>query len=620
MTDVDERPSTVPGPRQGPERTTAGTIVHRFRAQVRARPQHPALRYHDGAGWRQLDWAEYGRAVEETAAGLIDLGIAPGDRIGLLSGNQPAWHITDLATMSIGAVTVPVYPTSSSSQVAYVLVDSGARVCFVEDSEQIAKVLLRLGELPALERIVGLSHLPSLDHDALVVDLGRLRTRGAGRLRAEPEIVAERVAGLRPDDVATLVYTSGTTGPPKGTIITHRNIEWTVGAVESLVGLRPDDRFLSYLPLSHIAERVTSHVGQIVSGGETWFARSLATVPEDLRDCRPTIFFAVPRVWQKVHDAILEQVGSRPRPIRAAFQRYVASGLQILSATESGRPVDAVTRWTHWTLDRALGATIRRGLGLDRARLVVSAAAPIHPDLVRWYHALGLPIAEVWGQTEDCGPATLNPPGAIRFGTVGRPLPGVEVRVAGDGELLVRAGSVCRGYHRQPEASAALVDSDGWMSTGDLGSIDDDGYVTITGRKKDLIINAAGKNISPSEIESRLAMEPLIGQAVVIGDGRRYLVALLALDPDVAAEWAAEHGTFADIDALADDPALRAAVAASVDRVNREHAPVEQIKKWRILREALTVEGEELTPTMKVKRAVVAERNAELIEAMYADG
>ena len=270
-------------------------------------------------------------------------------------------------------------------------------------------------------------------------------------------------------------------------------------------------------------------------------------------------------------------------------------------------------------LDRTIGAKLRKQLGLDQARIIVSSAAPIHPDLIRWFHGLGIPIAEVWGQTEDCGPATLNPPDAIRIGTVGLPLPGLEVRIADDDELLVRGGSVCHGYFGLPDATAALIDPDGWMSTGDLGAIDDHGYVRITGRKKDLIINAAGKNISPSEIESRLAMEPLIGQAVVVGDGRKYLVALLTLDPDDAADWATHHGAFADISSLINDPALRAEVAAGVERVNREHAPVEQIKHWRLLHEPFTVEGGELTPTMKVKRAFVMERHADLVDEMYTD-
>ena len=600
-------------------RTTVRTVVHRFRERVVSQPERPALRHHCDGEWKPLDWGEYGRAVEETAAGLTTLGVERGDRVGLLSGNRPEWHIADLATLSIGAVTVPVYPTSSSSQVAYVLQDSGAKVCFVEGAEQLSKVLLHLEDLPNLEMLVGLTGFPGLDRESIMIDLDRLRSRGRAVLDTTPDAVAERVALLESTDIATLVYTSGTTGAPKGAVLTHGNLEWTIDAVESMVGLSPDDRLLSYLPLSHIAERIVSHVGQIVSGGETWFAQSLSTVPDDLQACRPTIFFAVPRVWQKFHDAILDQIAAKPRPVRAIIERYLALGLASVRAGEGGPALTKGERRLHRGLDRTIGAQLRHKLGLDQARLVVSAAAPIHPDLVRWFHALGLPIAEVWGQTEDCGPATINPPSAIKIGSVGVALPGLEVRVAEDGELLVRGGSVCAGYYGRDDATAEMIAPDGWMSTGDLGSIDDDGYVTITGRKKDLIINAAGKNISPSEIESRLALEPLIGQAVVVGDGRKYLVALLTLDADDAADWAAEHGAFADISNLVNDPQLRAAIAAGIERVNREHAPVEQIKHWRLLHEPFTVEGGELTPTMKVKRSVVIDLNADAVEEMYAD-
>ncbi|HSJ91944.1 MAG TPA: long-chain fatty acid--CoA ligase [Ilumatobacter sp.] len=613
MTDVGIEVPAV-GARPAPR-----TVVERFRARVATQPGRPALRYHHNGDWRALDWGEYGQAVDEVAAGLVTLGIEPGDRVGLLSGNRPEWHIADLAILSVGAVTVPVYPTSSSPQVAYVLADSGARVCFVDSPEQLAKVLLHRSDLPDLERIVGLLPMPGLDHVAIVLDLAQLRGDGRGHLAGSPTAIADRAGAIAADDLATLVYTSGTTGPPKGAILTHGNLGWTVDAVESMVGLSPEDRLLSYLPLSHIAERLTSHIGQIASGGETWFAQSLATVPEDLRACRPTIFFAVPRVWQKFHDAILDKIAESPKPVRLALERYVALGKASVEAGEQDRELSSTQRRLHLVLDRTIGAKLRKQLGLDEARIIVSSAAPIHPDLVRWFHGIGIPIAEVWGQTEDCGPATLNPPEAIRIGSVGLPLPGLEVRVADDGELMVRGGSVCRGYYRQPEATATLIDPDGWMSTGDLGAIDDDGYVRITGRKSDLIITAAGKNISPSEIESRLALEPLIGQAVVVGDGRKYLVALITLDPDDAADWAARHGAFADISSLINDPALRGEVAAGVERVNREHAPVEQIKHWRLLHEPFTVEGGELTPTMKVKRAFVMERYADLVEEMYTE-
>ncbi len=586
------------------------TIVHRFRARAVGQPRRVAMRHVVNGDWSTISWADYATAVEQAAVGLLALGVEPGDRVGLLASNRPEWHIADLAIMSAGAVTVPVYPTSSSSQIAYVLDNSGARVCFVDDTEQLAKVLLHLPSLPKLERIVSFGSAPGLDHAGLLMTLDDLRA-GAG----DTAPLDARVDGLSADDLATLVYTSGTTGPPKGVCITHRNITWTLDSVDSILHLTPDDRLLSYLPLSHIAERATSHFGVIQAGGETWFARSLATVADDLRACRPTIFMAVPRVWQKLHDVIIDELDAAPIHLGGPLDRLIAADTDPARPRRTAKAL--ATRVGAFAANQTIGRVIRRKLGLDQARLLVSAAAPIHPDLVRWFHGLGLPIAEVYGQTEDCGPATLNPPDAIRIGSVGRPVPGLQIRAARDGELLVRGGSVCSGYFQMADATAELIDADGWMATGDLGRIDHDGYVWLTGRKKDLIINAAGKNIAPSEIEARLSMEKLIGQAVVIGDGRRYLTALLTLDADTAAEWAEHHGASDDIADLIHDERVRDEIDAAVGRVNREHAPVEQIKYWRLLPTPLTVEGGELTPTYKVKRSVVAERYADLVETMY---
>ena len=586
------------------------TIVHRFRARAAGQPRRTAMRHVVNGGWTTISWADYATAVEQAAVGLIGLGVRPGDRVGLLASNRPEWHIADLAIMSAGAVTVPVYPTSSSSQVEYVLANSDARVCFVDDTEQLAKVLLHLPNLPALERIVSFSDAAGLDRAGLLITLDDLRA-GAG----ETTPLDARVDALSPDDLATLVYTSGTTGPPKGVCLTHRNITWTLDSVDSMLHVGPDDRLLSYLPLSHIAERATSHFGVIQAGGETWFARSLATVADDLRACRPTIFMAVPRVWQKLHDVIIDELDELPLHLGGRLDRLITAD------TDPSRPRRSAsglaTHAAAFAANQTIGRAVRRKLGLDQARLLVSAAAPIHPDLVRWFHGIGLPIAEVYGQTEDCGPATINPPDAIRIGSVGRAIPGLEIRVASDGELLVRGGSVCSGYFEMPDATAELIDDAGWLTTGDLGRIDGDGYIWLTGRKKDLIINSAGKNIAPSEIEARLSMEKLVGQAVVIGDGRLYLTALLTLDADAAAEWAEHHGASDDIADLIHDARIRDEIDAAVERVNREHAPVEQIKYWRLLPTPLTVEGGELTPTYKVKRAVVAERYADLVETMY---
>ncbi|MEP1125480.1 MAG: long-chain fatty acid--CoA ligase [Ilumatobacter sp.] len=588
------------------------SIVHRFLDRVEKGPRRSAMRHQDGGRWIDTTWAEYGAAVSQTAAGLIGLGVSRGDRVVLLGSNSPLWHVADLAILMCGAVSVPIYPMSSSSQVAYVIENSGAEVCFASDGEQAAKILLHADDFPQSVRIVVLDSTSGLDRPGRIETLEQIRAAG------DVDVVAERARQIRSEDVATLVYTSGTTGPPKGAMLSHANITWTIDAVTEMVGLRSDDRMLSYLPLSHIAERITSHFGMLAAGGQTWFARSLASVPEDLRACRPTIFMAVPRVWQKLHDSIVEELDSTPVHLSGLVDRVAKLEL------DPGLPwwsiAGLATAGTRFSIDQTLGKVIRRRVGLDRARLLVSAAAPIHPDLVRWFAGVGLPIAEVYGQTEDCGPATVNPPGAIRIGSVGLPIPGLEAKAADDGELLFRGGSVCVGYHELPEATDELIDAERWLHSGDLGYIDDDGYIWITGRKKDLIVNAAGKNIAPSEIEAALSMEALIGQAVVVGEGQRFLTALIALDGDAVSEWARRHGTFGELADLVHDEGLSAEIAASVRRVNAHHAPAEQIKYWRLLTEQLTIENGELTPPMKVKRQVVRDRHSDLIEEMYALG
>jgi len=551
------------------------------------------------------------------AAGLVALGIAPEDRVGILAGNQPRWHMSDVGIMAAGAVSVPAYPTGASSQVAHVFGHCAARACFVGDRDQLAKVLLARLELPALERIVVLGDAPDgLDHEMLLT-FDDLRSLGRQRLEEDPATVDERARGVRSDAVATLVYTSGTTGPPKGTMITHENVAETIRSITRVISVGPGDRFLSFLPLSHIAERCVSHVGQIISGGETWFARSLATVAEDLRACRPTIFFAVPRVWEKFQNEVEATLAHAPRLVRAQVDRLVELGREIVDAGQGQRhPPPWHTRLAHAALDRTLGARIRSQMGLDQGRIFVSAAAPIADDLVRWFHAIGIPIAEVYGQTEDCGPTTMNRPGRIRLGTVGEPLPGVDVRIAEDGEVLVRGPNVCDGYWDDPAATAELIE-DGWMHSGDLGVIED-GYLRIIGRKKDLIVTSSGKNIAPQNIETRLQAEPFISQAVVVGDGRKFLSAVLTLDTEAVKAALDGHGAYGAPEALATHPLVEQEVARAIERLNAGRAPAERIRKWRILPRDLTVAGGELTPTLKVKRSVVIERFADLIEEMYA--
>lgn len=611
-------PSPTAGPAtSGSPAAQAATIVHLFRQQARTRPDAAALRHHDGSGWRTITWREYERAVAETAAGLRAWGLEPGDRVGLLSGNRPEWHIADVGILAAGLVTAPIYATSSSTQATHVLTDAGARLCFVEGGDQLAKLLVRRPDLPEVAHAVVLAPLEGVE-DGFVRTLAELRRAGAEVLDADPRAFDAMVDAIDPEQLATLVYTSGTTGPPKGAMISHANVMATLRSLTSIIDLTPAERYLSFLPLSHITERSVSHFGQIASGGETWFARSLSAVPEDLRSCRPTLFFAVPRVWEKFQEAILEKAGEAPAPVRAALNRYLSLAGRV--GDGSGPPLPTRDRLTYRALDLSVGRLLRRQLGLDRARMLSSGAAPVHPDLLGWFHGIGLPIAEGYGQTEVTLCTTLNPTDAIKVGTVGRPIPGVEVRIASDGEILVKAPNVCEGYWGRPDATAELIDPDGWLHTGDLGILDADGYLRISGRKKDLIITAYGKNISPSEIETALRHETLISQAVVVGDDRPFLTALLTLDADAVAQWAHAQGRTTTIEALIGDDDLRAEVAEAVERVNAKHSHAEGIRRWRLLPADLTVAAGELTPTLKVRREVVTGNHADLIEEMYADG
>lgn len=611
QTETDPSPVPEASPPR-PIETIVGALMH----NARTMPGRRAMRYRKPTGgWASITWAQYAMSVRQVAQGLASLGLEPGARAAILAANRPEWHLADLGTMASGGVTVPVYPTSSPTQVSYVLGHSGAQVCFVDDDVQLAKIQQVRAELPDLQRIVVTSDGFITAGDALGFD--DLLALGRDRMADQPQDGDARMAALNPDDVATIVYTSGTTGPPKGAMITHANIMWTLNHVTPQYGLRPGERFLSFLPLSHIAERMMSDFTPIAVGGETWFARSLATVSDDLPACRPTVFLAVPRVWQKLRQAIEERVEASPVELRAAVGLYLFLGRRRVDARQQGENLFLPVELAYTALDRTVGAGIRRQVGLDQARLVVSAAAPIHPDLVRWFHAIGLPMLQIYGQTEGCGPTTAHKVEHIRIGTVGQPLPGMDVRLGDGQEILVRGGNVCKGYLDDPAATAELIDAEGWMHTGDTGVFDADGELRISGRKKDIIITVSGKNVAPQGIESDLRNEPLISEAVVAGEGRKYLVALITLDTDELTTWARQYHKLEDPEALAGDPDLHAEVEAAVERVNSRRSSAEAIRKFRILPRDLTADSGEMTPTMKVKRAVVYDRYAALIDEMY---
>ena len=439
-----------------------------------------------------------------------------------------------MGALANGGITVPIYPTSSADQVGYILGHCGARLCFVEDSELLAKVLEVREDLPKLDRVVIFDDGNRLD-DPFLVSFSALRAVGAARLQRVPQLPEERAAGIVPEGAATFVYTSGTTGPPKAAILTHANIMWTIRSAASRVHLAAGERFLSFLPLSHVAERGMSEFAPITIGGETWFARSLATVAADLLDCRPTSSFVVPRVWEKLQNAVLrrwERCRGSPGPWCAPL---LGVGPSHAGRAPDGQATRPLADLAAPRARRGHGSKDPPGDRLDRAHILITAAAPIHPDLLRWLHAIGLPVIELYGQTEVCGPTTCNPPEDNRVGTVGRALPGVRVRVAEDGEILVQGGNVCAGYFNDRKGTSELLDTDGWMHSGDLGTLDADGYLRLTGGKKDLIITAAGQNVAPQDIEMELKSHPLVSEAVVVGEGHRYLTALLARMPSRSA-------------------------------------------------------------------------------------
>lgn len=600
------------------------TIVAALTANGRRLPDRPAMRYCPAerptqGEWKVITWAEYLLAARQIASGLAELGVDPGGRVAILSANRVEWHLADLGTLFNGSVTVPIYPTSSPSQVAYILGHAAIEACFVDTRAQLAKLIEIRDLLPTLKRVI-ITDGARRAGDWFVVAFDALRSSGAERLERDSGSVDERSRQVRPEDLATIVYTSGTSGPPKGAMLSHSNIMWALRKVTPVYDIGEGDRLLSFLPLSHIAERMMSDFLPIAVAGETWFARNLATVAEDLPACRPTVFLAVPRLWEKLRETIESNLRAQSLPVRAAVQRYIDLGLLNVASEQEGSPVNRSTLALYRVLDLTVGSTLRQRLGLDRARVLVTSAAPAHPELISWFHAIGLPLLQLYGLTEGCGPTAANRTDHVRIGTVGTALPGMSVSIADDDEILLKGGNVCLGYLNDPEATAELIDADGWMHTGDTGAFDAYGSLRILGRKKDIIITAAGENIAPEAIEVDLTNHPLISEAVVLGEGRRYLAALLTLDPDALTRWARQHTKLGDLEALAADPDLLAEIQAVIDQVNTKRSHAESIRKFRVLAHVLTAEDGELTPTMKVKRGIVYEHHAEVITELYANG
>lgn len=589
------------------------TIPARFFAQAHAHPDIPAYHVKRDGAWQSVSWREYAAQVRTAARALIALGLAPGQGVCLLGYNRPEWTITAFAAIAAGGVPAGIYTTCSAGEVQYIVHHAEAPIVLVEDRAQYEKLRQQRDNLPGLKAIVLMQGAPAID-DPLVHTWEAFL---AAAERVPDATLDERGRALAEDDTATYIYTSGTTGPPKAVMLSHRNILWTSETLTGEIKVTPQDCLLSYLPLSHIAEQLLSMHGPACFGHSIYFAEALERVPDNLKEVQPTIFFGVPRIWEKFHAAVAGRMSQVTGPKRRLVDWAMGVARRYHALATVSRPVPRLLGWQYRLAQRLVFGKLKTALGLGRARLCVSGAAPIAGHVLEFFTGLDVVVQEVYGQSEDCGPTTFNTFGATKLGTVGRPIPGLEVRLADDGEILVRGPSVFKGYYKDPAATAEAL-QDGWLHSGDLGSFDADRFLSITGRKKEIIITAGGKNIAPKNIEAALKDNALVEEAVVIGDRRKFLSALLAIDRAAAAKWLEGQGQPA-AEPLHESPALIAELTRWVDKVNEQFARVEHVRKFRVLPRSLTTDAGELTPTLKLKRRVIDKTWSGLIEGMYAD-
>ncbi|MBK6294215.1 MAG: long-chain fatty acid--CoA ligase [Rhodoferax sp.] len=565
-------------------------------------------------GWQATNWTDYAQQVQCAARALVALGVKPGDAVCVLGFNRPEWIIMDQAAMMVGAVAAGIYWTSAASEVSYIIDHSGCSVLLAENDAQWAKVAQCRAELPRLRRVVMMRGATA--DDDLQLAWNDFMALGEPQHQAE---VDRRLAALRPDDLGTLIYTSGTTGAPKAVMLSHGNLSWTSVVLSAAFGANPADRLISYLPLAHVAEQLGAIHNHVNAGYALYFARSIESLGEHLAEVRPTIFFGVPRVWEKMHVGIANKLASATG-VKARLAHWALTvGQRWHAGLLAGKPAGVALRVQKALASRLVHQKVQKALGLDQARLMISAAAPIAPENLQFFTGLDLLIREVYGQSEDCGPTSISLAGSTRIGAVGKPLAGTQVRVADDGEILVRGPHVFQGYMGRPEDTAATL-VDGWLHSGDLGHFDEDGYLYVSGRKKDLLITSGGKNISPANIEAALMDLPLVEHAVVCGDGRHFLSALLTLKPDVLQQFLERAALVAmPLEQACRHPLVLAELQAGIDHVNQHQARVAWIRKFTVLAEPLSIEAGALTATMKIKRKVVIERYRDQVEAMYRD-
>jgi long-chain acyl-CoA synthetase len=567
----------------------------------------PAVRYKDGDAWISRSFNEVRDIVQPLALGLVELGVQKGDRVSILGNTRPEWTYFDYAALSIGATVVPIYQTNSPEECRYVLENSDAKVVVVEDDDQLAKVREVRSQLPQLEHIVLMT---GRAEDALSMeDLAAKASGDAARWE-------QLYSAVTPADICTFIYTSGTTGPPKGCIISHGNYRAMLDMVNETSVIEEEDVTYLYLPLAHSFALLIQFGSFDLGATIAYWERDPLKILPNLAELKPTYFPSVPRIFEKIYTTATSAMEKEGGLKKAIFDWSIRVGAKMRESERAGKKPGFVLSREYAFADKKVLSKIR-GLFGGQLRLAVSGAAPINPDILRFFDAAGVLVLEGWGMTETSTAATISTPDDFKVGTIGKPFPGCEIKIADDGEILVKGPNVFQGYHKNPEATAETI-VNGWLHTGDIGEIDSQGFIKITGRKKDIIITAGGKNITPANLEAEIKQHPLVSQCVVVGDRRPYLVALVTLDPEEIVAYAKERGLPEDPAELAQNPDIKASIMAHVDKINQNFARVEQVKKIAILPNDLSQESGELTPTLKVKRAVVASKHEDAIEGLYA--
>jgi long-chain acyl-CoA synthetase len=597
------------------------TLLTYFQKHVKEHPDQVAIRHKDYGIWHDVTWSQYGEKVRQMAMGLISLGLKKGECVSIISENRPEWVYADFGIMSAGGVTAGVYATNSPEQCGYVVQNSGSRFYFAENEEQFDKTLKFRKDTPCLEKVI-VMEMEGLKRyeDPMLMSFDDLLKLGKEYDGKHPGLFEQRLSEVKPDDLAVLIYTSGTTGPPKGAMLTHSNLLYMSEAMEEANPIRDGDETLSYLPLCHVFEQLFTVMINVRFGTVCNFIESPDTVMDNMKEVSPTVTCGVPRIWEKYASGIMIRMSDATWLKRMIFKASMGIGMKYAGLKLNFKPIPLYLKTAYLAAYVAVFRKLKERLGFDRVRVAYSGAAPISPDVLKFFNAIGLPLVEGYGQTEGTGVTSVSRKGRLKIGKVGQPLSGVEVKIAEDGEILVKGPGIFKGYFKNPEATAETL-KDGWLHSGDVGELDADGFLKITDRKKDLIITAGGKNIAPQNIENQLKFSSYINDAVVIGDRKKYLVALIAIDEENVMKYAQNHKIqFGTYGSLTQAPEIKQLIQTEVDRVNKSLAQVEQVKKFAIIPKKLYEEDGEVTPTMKVKRKSINEAYKDIIEKMYRSG